>query len=114
MERLYKMAAKYLNPEKITEETTEELPELFGTVAETNRLTSGLFMAGYGFCLIASLAAERNYGFNTARQCHRMGNEYHCRLHPETRPIEQGGRVRPGCPAASRAETSPLFCQQPR
>ena len=69
MERSYKMAAKYLNPDKDTvqekavgKEPTEPVP----VQRAAYQTTSGLSQPVKDSAYIASLTVERNYGFNTA------------------------------------------------
>ena len=69
MERSYKMAAKCLNPDKDTVQekaVEEELPEAVPVQRAEHQTTSGLSQPVTDSTFIASLAVERNYGFNTA------------------------------------------------
>ena len=98
MERSYKMAAKYLNPDKdtIKEETTgEELPEAVPVQRTEHQTTSGLSQPVTDSAFIASLTVERNYGFNTAvGSSYRMGTNTIAACISENQTVEQGGRVR--------------------
>ena len=98
MERSYKMAAKYLNPDKdtIKEETTgEELPETVPVQRAEHQTTSGLSQPVTDSTFIASLTVERNYGFNTAvGSSYRMGTNTIAACISENQTVEQGGRVR--------------------
>lgn len=98
MERSYKMAAKYLNPDKaiIKEETTgEELPEAVPVQRAEHQTTSGLSQPVTDSAFIVSLAVERNYGFNTAvGSSYQMGTNTIAACISENQTIEQGGRVR--------------------
>ena len=98
MERSYKMAARYLNPDKdtIKEETTgEELPETVPVQRAEHQTTSGLSQPVTDSAFIASLAVERNYGFNTAvGSSYRMGTNTIAACISENQTVEQGGRVR--------------------
>ena len=98
MERSYKMAARYLNPDKaiIKEETTgEELPEAVPVQRAEHQTTSGLSQPVTDSAFIVSLAVERNYGFNTAvGSSYRMGTNTIAACISENQTVEQGGRVR--------------------
>ena len=98
MERSYKMAARYLNPDKdtIKEETTgKELPETVPVQRAEHQTTSGLSQPVTDSAFIASLAVERNYGFNTAvGSSYRMGTNTIAACISENQTVEQGGRVR--------------------
>lgn len=98
MERSYRMAAKYLNPDKDTlrEETTgEELPEAVPVQRAEHQTTSGLSQPVTDSTFIASLMVERNYGFNTAvGSSYQMGTNTIAACVSEEQTIEQGGRVK--------------------
>lgn len=97
MERSYKMAAKYLNPDKdtIQASTEEELPEPVPVRRAENQTTSGLSQPLSDSVFIASLAVERNYGFNTAvGSSYQMGTNTIAACISENQTIEQGGRVK--------------------
>lgn len=98
MERSYKMAAKYLNPDKdtIKEETTgEKLPEAVPVQRAEHQTTSGLSQPVTDSAFIASLVVERNHGFNTAvGSSYRMGTNIIAACISENQTVEQGGRVR--------------------
>lgn len=98
MERSYKMAAKYLNPDKDTvqEKTVEEeLPEAIPVCRAEHQTTSGLSQPVTDSAFVASLTVERNYGFNTAvGSSYRMGTNTIAACISENQTIEQGGRVR--------------------
>ena len=116
MERSYKMAAKYLNPDKdtIKEETTgEELPEAVPVQRAEHQTTSGLSQPVTDSAFIASLVVERNHGFNTAvGSSYRMGTNTIAACISENQTVEQGGRVRQAAPTpASRKHHR--SCQQP-
>lgn len=98
MERSYKMAARYLNPDKDTLREAvnkEELPEAVEVRRAEYRTTSGLAQPVTDSALIASLVAERNYGFNTAvGSSYRMGTNTISACISENQTIQQGGRVK--------------------
>ena len=98
MERSYKMAAKYLNPDKdtIKEETTrEKLPEAVPVQRAEHQTTSGLSQPVTDSAFIASLVVERNHGFNTAvGSSYQMGTNTIAACISENQTVEQGGRVR--------------------
>ena len=98
MERSYKMAARYLNPDKdtIKEETTgKELPETVPVQRAEHQTTSGLSQPVTDSAFIVSLALERNYGFSTAvGSSYRMGTNTIAACISENQTVEQGGRVR--------------------
>lgn len=98
MERSYKMAAKYLNPDKdtIKEETTgKKLPEAVPVQRAEHQTTSGLSQPVTDSAFIASLVVERNHGFNTAvGSSYRMGTNTIAACISENQTVEQGGRVR--------------------
>ncbi|MCC8084766.1 MAG: conjugative transposon protein TraM, partial [Clostridium sp.] len=98
MERSYKMAAKYLNPDKDTVQekaVEEELPEAVPVQRAEHQTTSGLSQPVTDSAFIASLAVERNYGFNTAvGSSYQMGTNTIAACISENQTIEQGGRVR--------------------
>ena len=69
MERSYRMAAKYLNPDKDTvreKAVGEEPTEVVPVQRAEYQTTSGLSRPVTDSAFIASLTVERNYGFNTA------------------------------------------------
>ena len=81
MERSYKMAAKYLNPDKDTVQEKAVGKELSQPVTDS--------------AYIASLTVERNYGFNTAvGNSYQMGTNTIAACISENQIIEQGGRVK--------------------
>lgn len=97
MEQSYRLAAKYLNPKTDTsgepaeEEKTEPVPV---SRVETGT-TSALEQPITDSVLVASLAVERNYGFNTAvGSGYRMGTNTIPACISESLTIEQGGRVK--------------------
>ena len=98
MERSYKMAAKYLNPDKDTvqekavgKEPTETVPVQRAEYQTTSGLSQPVTDSAY----IASLTVERNYGFNTAvGSSYQMGTNTIAACISENQTIEQGGRVR--------------------
>lgn len=98
MERSYKMAAKYLNPDKDTvqekavgKEPTETVPVQRAEYQTTSGLSQPVTDSAY----IASLTVERNYGFNTAvGNSYQMGTNTIAACIPENQIIEQGGRVK--------------------
>lgn len=98
MERSYRMAAKYLNPDKdtIKEKTAvEELPEAVPVQRAEHQTTSGLSQLVTDSTFIASLMVERNYGFNTAvGSSYQMGTNTISACISEEQTIEQGGRVK--------------------
>lgn len=98
MERSYKMAAQYLNPDKDTLKevaSKEELPEAVPVRRAEHQTTSGLSQPVTDSTFIASLAVERNYGFNTAvGSSYRMGTNTIAACISENQTIEQGGRVK--------------------
>ena len=98
MERSYKMAAKYLNPDKDTvqekavgKEPTETVPVQRAEYQTTSGLSQPVTDSAY----IASLTVERNYGFNTAvGNSYQMGTNTIAACISENQIIEQGGRVK--------------------
>ena len=100
MERSYKMAARYLNPDKDTlqaapTKAVEEQPEAVPVRRVEHQATSRLTQSLTDSVFIASLAVERNYGFNTAvGSSYRMGTNTIAACISENQTIEQGGRVR--------------------
>lgn len=97
MERSYKLAARYLNSEKDTVQaaTEEELPEAVPVRRAEYQTTSGLSQSLADSAFIASLAVERNYGFNTAvGSNYQMGTNTIAACISENQTIEQGGRVK--------------------
>lgn len=97
LERSYKMAAKYLNPSKDTVQAPveEELPEPVPVQRAEHQTASGLSQPVTDSTFIASLAVERNYGFNTAvGSSYQMGTNTIAACISENQTIQQGGRVR--------------------
>lgn len=97
MEQSYRLAAKYLTPkagasggpaEEEKEETVPVSRVETGTVSALEQpVTDSVF--------IASLAVERNYGFNTAvGSSYRMGTNTIPACISESQILEQGGRVK--------------------
>ena len=93
MERSYRMAAKYLNPDKDTvqekavgEEPTETIPVQRAEYQTTSGLSQPVTDSAY----IASLTVERNYGFNTAvGSSYQMGTNTIAACISENQTIEQ-------------------------
>ncbi len=93
MERSYRMAAKYLNPDKDTvqekavgEEPTETIP----VQRAEYQTTSGLLQPVTDSAFVASLIVERNYGFNTAvGSSYQMGTNTIAACISENQTIEQ-------------------------
>ena len=98
MERSYKMAAKYLNPDKDTvreKAVGEEPTEVVPVQRAEYQTTSGLSQPVTDSAFIASLTVERNYGFNTAvGSSYQMGTNTIAACISENQTVEQGGRVR--------------------
>ena len=98
MERSYRMAAKYLNPDKDTvreKAVGEEPTEVVPVQRAEYQTTSGLSRPVTDSAFIASLTVERNYGFNTAvGSSYQMGTNTIAACISENQTIEQGGRVR--------------------
>lgn len=97
MERSYRMAARYLNPDKDTvQAAAEEEPAETVPVRRAELQTaSGLSQPVTDSAFIASLAVERNYGFNTAvGSSYQMGANTIAACISENQTIEQGGRVK--------------------
>lgn len=97
MERSYRMAARYLNPDKDTvQAAAEEEPAETVPVRRAELQTaSGLSQPVTDSAFIASLAVERNYGFNTAvGSSYQMGTNTIAACISENQTIEQGGRVK--------------------
>ena len=98
MERSYKMAAKYLNPDKDSIKDTaieEELPEAVPVQRAEHQTASGLSQPITDSAFIASLVVERNYGFNTAvGSSYQMGTNTIAACISENQTIQQGGRVK--------------------
>ena len=98
MERSYRMAAKYLNPDKDTVQEKvvgEEPTEVVPVQRAEYQTTSGLSQPVTDSAFIASLTVERNYGFNTAvGSSYQMGTNTIAACISENQTIEQGGRVR--------------------
>lgn len=98
MERSYKMAASYLNPDKDTTKkriAEEELPEAVPVSRAEHQTTSGLSQPVTDSAFVASIAVERNYGFNTAvGSGYQMGMNTISACISESQTIEQGGRVK--------------------
>lgn len=98
MEQSYRMAAKYLNtqPEATPwEATEEEKPEPVPVSRVETGTTSALEQPVTDSAFVASLAVERNYGFNTAvGSSYRMGMNTIPACISESQTLEQGGRVK--------------------
>lgn len=97
MEQSYRMAARYLNPKPETtlDEVEEEKPEPVPVSRVETGTTSALEQPLTDSALVASLAAERNYGFNTAvGSSYRMGMNTIPACISESQTLEQGGRVK--------------------
>lgn len=97
MEQSYRMAARYLNPKPETtpDEVEEEKPEPVPVSRVETGTTSALEQPLTDSAFVASLAAERNYGFNTAvGSSYRMGMNTIPACISESQTLEQGGRVK--------------------
>jgi len=98
MEQSYRMAAKYLNPKPETtpdEVVEEEKPEPVPVSRVETGTTSALEQPLTDSAFVASLAVERNYGFNTAvGSSYRMGMNTIPACISESQTLEQGGRVK--------------------
>lgn len=97
MEQSYRMAARYLNPkpEATPDEVEEEKPEPVPVSRVETGTTSALEQPLTDSAFVASLAVERNYGFNTAvGSSYRMGMNTIPACISESRTLEQGGRVK--------------------
>lgn len=97
MEQSYRMAAKYLNtqPETTSSKTEEEKPEPVPVSRVETGTTSALEQPVTDSAFVASLAVERNYGFNTAvGSGYRMGMNTIPACISESQTLEQGGRVK--------------------
>lgn len=98
MEQSYRMAAKYLNPKPETtpdEVVEEEKPEPVPVSRVESGTTSALEQPLTDSAFVASLAVERNYGFNTAvGSSYRMGMNTIPACISESQTLEQGGRVK--------------------
>ena len=98
MEQSYRMAAKYLNTQPETtpwEATEEKKPEPVPVSRVETGTTSALEQPVTDSAFVASLAVERNYGFNTAvGSGYRMGMNTIPACISESQTIEQGGRVK--------------------
>lgn len=98
MEQSYRMAAKYLNTQPETtpwEATEEEKPEPVPVSRVETGTTSALEQPVTDSAFVASLAVERNYGFNTAvGSGYRMGMNTIPACISESQTLEQGGRVK--------------------
>lgn len=98
MEQSYRMAARYLNPKPEAtpdEVMEEEKPEPVPVSRVESGTTSALEQPLTDSALVASLAAERNYGFNTAvGSSYRMGMNTIPACISESQTLEQGGRVK--------------------
>lgn len=106
MEQSYRMAARYLtpNPEGSPGEAKEEeKPEPVPVSRAESGTTSALEQPLADSAFVASLAVERNYGFNTAvGSSYRMGMEHHPGLHlRESDP--RAGRTGEAAPARAPA-----------
>ena len=97
MEQSYRMAARYLNPkpEATPDEVEEEKPEPVPVSRVESGTTSALERPLTDSAFVASLAVERNYGFNTAvGSSYRMGMNTIPACISESQTLEQGGRVK--------------------
>lgn len=98
MEQSYRMAAKYLNPKPeamLGEAEEEEKPEPVPVSRVESGTTSALEQPMTDSAFVASLAVERNYGFNTAvGSSYRMGMNTIPACISENQTLEQGGRVK--------------------
>lgn len=97
MEQPYRMAARYLNPkpEATPDEVEEEKPEPVPVSRVETGTTSALEQPLTDSAFVASLAVERNYGFNTAvGSSYRMGMNTIPACISESQTLEQGGRVK--------------------
>lgn len=98
MEQSYRMAARYLNPKPEAtpdEVAEEEKPEPVPVSRVESGTTSALERPLTDSAFVASLAVERNYGFNTAvGSSYRMGMNTIPACISESQTLEQGGRVR--------------------
>ena len=98
MEQSYRMAARYLtpNPEGSPGEAKEEeKPEPVPVSRAESGTTSALEQPLTDSAFVASLAVERNYGFNTAvGSSYRMGMNTIPACISESQTLEQGGRVK--------------------
>lgn len=97
MEQSYRMAARYLNPkpEATPDEVEEEKPEPVPVSRVETGTTSALERPLTDSAFVASLAVERNYGFNTAvGSSYRMGMNTIPACISESQTLEQGGRVK--------------------
>ena len=98
MEQSYRMAARYLtpNPEGSPGEAKEEeKPEPVPVSRAESGTTSALEQPLTDSAFVASLAVERNYGFNTAvGSSYRMGMNTIPACISENQTLEQGGRVK--------------------
>lgn len=97
MEQSYRMAARYLNPklETTPDEVEEEKPEPVPVSRVETGTTSALEQPLTDSAFVASLAVERNYGFNTAvGSSYRMGMNTIPACISESQTLEQGGRVK--------------------
>lgn len=98
MEQSYRMAARYLNPKPEAtpgETEEEEKPEPVPVSRAESGTTSALEQPVTDSAFVASLAVERNYGFNTAvGSSYRMGMNTIPACISESQTLEQGGRVK--------------------
>lgn len=98
MEQSYRMAARYLNPKPEAtpdEVMEEEKPEPVPVSRVESGTTSALEQPMTDSAFVASLAVERNYGFNTAvGSSYRMGMNTIPACISENQTLEQGGRVK--------------------
>lgn len=97
MEQSYRMAARYLNPKPETtpDEEEEEKPEPVPVSRVETGTTSALEQPLTDSAFVASLAVERNYGFNTAvGSSYRMGMNTIPACISESQTLEQGGQVK--------------------
>jgi len=98
MEQSYRMAARYLNPKPEAtpdEAEEEEKPDPVPVSRVETGTTSALEQPLTDSAFVASLAVERNYGFNTAvGSSYRMGMNTIPACISESQTLEQGGRVK--------------------
>lgn len=96
MERSYRLAARYLNPSASAgEEEEEDAPEPVPVSRAEPRTASALGQPQTDSAFIASLAVERNYGFNTAvGSGYRTGTNTIGACIAEGQTLGQGGRVK--------------------
>ena len=116
MERSYRMAARYLNPDKDTvQAAAEEEPAETVPVRRAELQTaSGLSQPVADSAFIASLAVERNYGFNTAvGSSYQMGTNTIAACISENQTIERGRQGKTQVAATFASREYHRSCQQP-